>query len=160
MIVRTGFGYDVHKLVSGRPLILGGINIPHDKGLEGHSDADVLIHAICDALIGAVGKGDIGHHFPDTSEEFRDIASTIILEKTIQVISETGFSISNIDSTICMQKPKIATYLNPMKYTLSSIIGINQNQLNIKATTTEKLGFVGTEQGIAAYAVACIYSIA
>jgi len=153
MSFRIGIGYDVHRLDEGQEFILGGIKIPFEKGPLGHSDGDVLIHAICDALLGALALGDIGKHFPDTEEEFRDIDSKILLEKTINMIRFYGYEISNIDSTVCLQKPKISNYVPDMVKTLSNVLHIDEHLLSIKATTTEKLGFVGEEQGISAYAV-------
>ena len=153
MSFRIGIGYDVHRLVEGRDFVLGGIKIPFKKGPEGHSDGDVLIHAICDALLGALALGDIGKQFPDTEEEFRDIDSRILLEKTINMIRFYGYEISNIDSTVCLQKPKISKYIPQMVNSLSEVLQIDSHHVSIKATTTEKLGFVGEEQGISAYAV-------
>ena len=150
---RIGIGYDVHRLETGRGFVLGGISIPHHKGPLGHSDGDVLIHAICDAMLGALSLGDIGKQFPDTEEEFRDIDSKILLEKTINMIRFYGYEISNIDSTVCLQKPKIAEYIPRMAKTLSDVLNIDAHQISVKATTTEKLGFVGEELGISAYAV-------
>jgi 2-C-methyl-D-erythritol 2,4-cyclodiphosphate synthase len=157
MKFRVGFGYDVHPLVEDRDFILGGINIEHSKGALGHSDADTLIHAICDALLGAANLGDIGKHFPDTSMEFKGIDSKILLKKTVQLIKEKGYSISNIDTTICLQSPKIKPYIERMTEILSKTMELPAEDISIKATTTEKLGFVGREEGISAYAVALIY---
>ncbi len=153
MSFRIGIGYDVHRLEEGRDFVLGGISIPFKKGPLGHSDGDVLIHAICDALLGALALGDIGKHFPDTEEEFRDIDSKILLEKTINMIRFHGYDISNIDSTVCLQKPKINKFIPDMVKTLSDVLHIDTHLVSIKATTTEKLGFIGKEQGISAYAV-------
>lgn len=153
MKIRVGFGYDVHPLIENRDFILGGIKIEHNKGALGHSDADTLIHAVCDALLGAANLGDIGKHFPDTSAEFKDIDSKILLKKTIKLIREKGFSISNVDSTICLQKPKIKPYINEMVKVMAQTMEIPEEDISIKATTTEKLGFVGREEGISAYAV-------
>jgi 2-C-methyl-D-erythritol 2,4-cyclodiphosphate synthase len=153
MSFRIGIGYDVHRLEKGRDFVLGGITIPYDRGPTGHSDGDVLIHAICDAMLGALALGDIGKHFPDTEEEFRNIDSKILLEKTINMIRFYGYEVSNIDSTVCLQKPKIAPYIQQMVRTLSDVLHIDGHQVSIKATTTEKLGFVGEELGISAYAV-------
>jgi len=155
--IRVGFGYDVHQLVENRDFILGGIKIEHSKGALGHSDADTLIHAICDALLGAANMGDIGKHFPDTSDEFKGIDSKILLARTVQIIREKGFSISNIDSTVCLQKPKIKPFIEEMTIVLAQVMTIPIEDISIKATTTEKLGFVGREEGISAYAVALIY---
>ncbi|MCD6112806.1 MAG: 2-C-methyl-D-erythritol 2,4-cyclodiphosphate synthase [Bacteroidales bacterium] len=156
MKFRIGFGYDVHKLEPGNELYLGGIVIPHTKGAVGHSDADVLIHAICDALLGAANLRDIGFHFPDTLPEFKNIDSKILLKKVVSLIQKKGYSISNIDSTICLQKPKIFPYIIDMKKILAQTMNIDIDDISIKATTTEKLGFVGTEDGISAYAVVLI----
>jgi 2-C-methyl-D-erythritol 2,4-cyclodiphosphate synthase len=153
MSFRIGIGYDVHRLETGRDFVLGGITIPYDKGPAGHSDGDVLIHAICDAMLGALALGDIGKHFPDTEEEFRGIDSKILLEKTINMIRFYGYEISNIDATVCLQRPKIAGYVPLMVKTLSDVLHIDGHQVSIKATTTEKMGFVGEELGISAYAV-------
>lgn len=154
---RIGFGYDVHRLVEGVPLRIGGVTIPHLKGSLGHSDADVLIHAICDALLGAAALGDIGSHFPDTDQEYKGINSLLILEKTIALIKKSGYKISNIDSTICLQVPKIKSFIEDMRSTLSKSIGIEKTQISVKATTEEKLGFTGSEDGISAYAVVLIW---
>jgi 2-C-methyl-D-erythritol 2,4-cyclodiphosphate synthase len=156
MSFRIGVGYDVHRLEEGREFVLGGIRIPFDKGPAGHSDGDVLIHAICDAMLGALALGDIGKQFPDSEEEFKDIDSKILLEKTINMIRFYGYEILNIDSTVCLQKPKISRYVPKMVKTLSGVLHIDEHQVSIKATTTEKLGFVGQEQGVSAYAVALL----
>lgn len=150
-------GYDVHKLVEGRDLILGGIKIENDRGLLGHSDADVLIHAICDALLGAANMRDIGFHFPDTSEKTLNMDSKIILKKTIGLLEEKGYSVGNIDATVCAEHPKLNPHIPDMQVCLSSVIGCDPDAVSIKATTTEKLGFTGREEGISAYAVALIY---
>lgn len=149
-------GYDVHKLVEGRDLILGGIKIPHTMGLLGHSDADVLIHAICDALLGAANMRDIGYHFPDTSDETLGMDSKIILRKTIELIATKGYQLGNIDATVCAERPKINPHVPAMKACLANVIGCNEDQISIKATTTEHLGFTGREEGISAYAVCLI----
>lgn len=154
--MRVGQGYDVHKLVEGRKLVLGGITIPFKKGLLGHSDADVLVHAICDALLGAAGMGDIGLHFPDTSPEFKDVCSLNLLKETCRMLSEKGYSIVNIDSTIFAQAPKIAPYREQMIDMVSDSAGISGDRVNIKATTTEGLGMIGKGEGIAAMSVALI----
>ena len=159
MQIRVGFGFDVHPLVEGLPFTLGGIRIEHSKGALGHSDADTLIHAICDALLGAANLGDIGKHFPDTSSEFKGIDSKILLSRTVQLIRDKGYSISNIDTTVCLQKPKIKTFIPEMTATLAEVMEIDDDDVSIKATTTEKLGFVGREEGIAAYAVVLITKI-
>jgi 2-C-methyl-D-erythritol 2,4-cyclodiphosphate synthase len=151
--MRVGFGYDVHKLVPGRALILGGIEIPHEYGLLGHSDADVLLHAICDAMIGAAALGDIGKHFPDTSPEFKGISSLILLYRTAALLRSRGFRLHNMDSTIVAQKPKLLPFIPQMVTQISATIGVSADCISIKATTTETLGFAGREEGIAAYAV-------
>ncbi len=156
MKIRVGFGYDVHQLTVNRELWLGGVQIPHDKGALGHSDADVLLHAICDALLGAAGKRDIGFYFPDTSSEFKNIDSKILLQRTIQVLKDDGWKVGNIDSTLCMERPKIMSFVPEMKKVISSICEIEEEDVSIKATTSEKLGFVGREEGVNAYAVALI----
>jgi 2-C-methyl-D-erythritol 2,4-cyclodiphosphate synthase len=156
--MRIGFGYDVHQLVEGRDLWLGGIHIPHSKGALGHSDADVLIHAICDALLGAAALGDIGKHFPDTDATYRGIDSKILLQEVKKMVYAEGYVISNIDSTIALQEPKISPYIPGMIVTIASILDIKSNQVSIKATTTEKLGFEGREEGISSYAVVLIES--
>ena len=155
-IIRIGNGYDVHRLVAGRKLILGGIDISHATGLDGHSDADVLLHALCDALLGAVGAGDIGAHFPDNDPQWKGISSLVLLEQVTATCRVKGFEISNIDTIIVAQKPKLAPYLTDMKKNISQTMAIDISQINIKATTTEKLGFAGKEEGIAAYAVALL----
>ncbi len=157
MKMRIGFGFDVHELRENEDFWIGGILIPHLKGSHGHSDADVLIHAICDALLGAANLGDIGKHFPDNSEEYKDIDSKILLKNVVKLIYNEGFSIGNIDSTICLELPKLQPYINQMKDVLSKCIGIDIHDLSIKATTTERLGFVGREEGISAYATVLIH---
>lgn len=156
MKIRVGFGYDVHKLVEGRDLWLGGIKIPHTHGLLGHSDADVLIHAICDALLGAANMRDIGYHFPDTSADTLNIDSKILLKKTIDLIAQKGYKPGNIDATICAERPKINPHVEAMKECLAKVMGANIDDISIKATTTEKLGFTGREEGISAYATVLI----
>jgi 2-C-methyl-D-erythritol 2,4-cyclodiphosphate synthase len=151
--MRIGIGYDVHQLVEERDLILGGVKIEHYLGLLGHSDADVLTHAIMDAMLGALGKGDIGKHFPDTTQTYKDISSLILLEKVTELMHSEGYVIGNIDATIVAQKPKLAPYLDEMIQNLSGCIGCDQTRINIKATTTERLGFEGLEQGISSQAV-------
>lgn len=155
--VRVGFGFDVHKLVEGRDLWLGGIKIPHSLGLLGHSDADVLIHAICDALLGAANMRDIGYHFPDTSADTLDIDSKILLKKTIDLIATKGYRLGNIDATVCAERPKINPYVEKMKECLATVMNADVDDISIKATTTEKLGFTGREEGISAYATVLIY---
>ncbi len=154
---RIGMGYDVHKLVEGRKLILGGIEILHTMGLLGHSDADVLIHAICDALLGAANMRDIGYHFPDTSADTLDMDSKVILQKVIELIATKGYKVGNIDATVCAEHPKLNPHVPAMKACLAKVMGCDEDQISIKATTTEKLGFTGREEGISAYAVALIY---
>ena len=149
-------GYDVHQLVSNRDLWLGGIKVPHTFGLLGHSDADVLIHAICDALLGAANMRDIGYHFPDTGAEFHNIDSKILLAKVVELIATKGYRIGNIDATICAQRPKINPHIPAMQQCLARVMGIDADDISIKATTTEMLGFTGREEGISAYAVALI----
>ena len=156
MKIRVGFGYDVHQLAEGEEFWLGGIQIEHEKGSVGHSDGDVLIHAICDALLGAANMRDIGYHFPDTAAELKGIDSKILLKKTVELIAGKGFSIGNIDATIALQKPKIKPYIPDMQETLAKVMEIDCEDLAIKATTTEKLGFVGKQEGVAAYATVLI----
>lgn len=159
MNFKIGYGYDVHRLGEGRKLILGGIEVPHHLGCIGHSDADVLIHAICDALLGAAGLRDIGYHFPDTDNNFKDIDSKILLKRVVELLKEKQFKIGNIDVTLCLQKPKVLPYIPLMQETLTDTMQIDNDQLNIKATTTEKLGFVGTEQGVSCHAAALIEKV-
>ena len=156
MKMRVGMGYDVHQLVDGRDLWIGGIKIEHRLGLLGHSDADVLIHAICDALLGAANMRDIGYHFPDTSAETDGMDSKIILKKTIELIATKGYRLVNIDATICAERPKMNPHIPDMQACMARIIGCNVDDISIKATTTEKLGFTGREEGISAYAVVLI----
>lgn len=155
--IRTGFGFDVHKLVEGRDLWMGGIKIDHQLGLLGHSDADVLLHAICDALLGAANMRDIGYHFPDTSADMKDIDSKILLKKTIELIATKGYRVGNIDCTICAERPKMNPHIPEMKECIASIMDTDTDNISIKATTTEKLGFTGREEGISAYAAVLIY---
>lgn len=152
MSYRIGFGIDFHQLVEGRDLWLGGVQIPHTKGALGHSDADVLLHAICDALLGAACLGDIGVHFPDTSAEFKNIDSKILLERTITLLKNERYKVVNIDSSICLEAPKIKPHVPAMQKIIAGIIGITEKDISIKATTTEKMGFVGREEGLVAYA--------
>ena len=154
--MRIGFGYDVHPLAAGRPLILGGIKIPYLLGLQGHSDADVLIHAICDALLGAIAEGDIGRHFPDTDPQYKEIRSTILLKKVMTRMREKGFHIVNIDASIVAQKPKLADFIPRMVKEIAGVLEIETGRVNVKATTSEGLGFVGRGEGITAYAVALV----
>ena len=151
--MRIGHGYDVHKFTANRPLIIGGVTIPHTHGLEAHSDGDVLIHAICDALLGAAGLWDIGHHFPDTDEAFKNIDSRLLLKHVVKDLAELGWQVSNIDSTVIAQKPKLAPFIPEMRRLLAEDLAVNVDAINVKATTTEKLGFAGREEGIAAHAV-------
>jgi 2-C-methyl-D-erythritol 2,4-cyclodiphosphate synthase len=153
MSYRIGIGTDFHQLVTGRKLFIGGVEIPHSKGALGHSDADVLLHAICDALLGALALGDIGIHFPDTNSTFKDIDSRILLEKTFHLILEKQFRIVNLDAMVCLEKPKIISFTQSMRVVISQILKISPEDVSIKATTTEKLGFVGREEGIMAQAV-------
>lgn len=153
MKLRSGIGFDVHQLAPGRDLVLGGVKIPHEKGCVAHSDGDVLIHAICDALLGALGMGDIGMHFPDSDNLYRNIDSKILLEKVGGMISEKGFRICNIDSVVCLQRPKLREYISSMQSAIANSLNINPEDVSVKATTTEKLGFVGREEGVAAHAV-------
>jgi 2-C-methyl-D-erythritol 2,4-cyclodiphosphate synthase len=157
-MIRIGHGYDVHQLVAGRDLILGGVKIPHSKGLHGHSDADVLIHAICDACLGAAGLGDIGRHFPDTDAVYKNIDSRKLLRKVKEAIAERGWKIANVDSTLVAQAPCIAPHLPQMIQNIATDLGIAPESVNIKSTTTEKLGFAGREEGIAAHAVVLLES--
>ncbi|MEO7047224.1 MAG: 2-C-methyl-D-erythritol 2,4-cyclodiphosphate synthase [Ferruginibacter sp.] len=152
MSYRIGTGIDFHQLTEGRDLWIGGVKIPHYKGAIGHSDADVLLHAICDALLGALCLGDIGKHFPDTEKTYKDIDSKILLQKTYDLISEKGYSIVNIDSTLCLEKPKIMPYVKNMQEAIAGILKISMDDISIKATTTEKMGFAGREEGLVAYA--------
>ena len=154
--IRVGMGYDVHQLMLGRDLWLGGIRIPHTLGLLGHSDADVLIHAICDALLGAANLRDIGYHFPDTAGEYHNIDSKILLRKVVELIADKGYRVGNIDATVCAQRPKINPHIPQMQSCLAEVMGVSADDVSIKATTTEKLGFTGREEGISAYAVALI----
>lgn len=154
--IRVGMGYDVHQLVAGRDLWLGGIRIPHTLGLLGHSDADVLIHAICDALLGAANMRDIGYHFPDTAGEYHNIDSKILLRKVVELLAAKGYRVGNVDATVCAQRPKINPHIPRMQQCLAEVMGISSDDISIKATTTEKLGFTGREEGISAYAVCLI----
>jgi len=152
MSYRIGFGVDFHQLVIDRDLWIGGIQIPHEKGALGHSDADVLLHAICDAMLGAACLGDIGVHFPDTSAEFKNIDSKILLKKSFELISAAGYKIVNIDSTLCLELPKVKPYIQQMQEAIAAILLVNVSDISIKATTTERMGFIGREEGLAAYA--------
>ena len=154
--IRVGFGFDVHQLQDEREFWLGGILVPHNKGALGHSDADVMIHAICDALLGAANLGDIGKHFPDTSSEFKNIDSKILLHKVCDLLAEKEWEIGNIDVTLCLEKPKIAPFIPEMQQVLSTVAGISSEDISIKATTNEKLGYVGRQEGVHCYAVALL----
>ena len=154
--MRIGFGYDVHRLSEDRKLFLGGVDIPAEKGASGHSDADVLLHAVCDALLGAAALGDIGKHFPDTDSAYKNISSLLLLKKVKDLLSDKGYSINNIDSTIILEKPKILKYSEMMIKNIAEVLEIKPNQVSIKATTSEGMGFVGISEGIACYAVALI----
>lgn len=159
MPFRIGHGYDVHRLAEGRRLILGGIDIPHEKGLLGHSDADVLVHAIMDALLGAAALGDIGKHFPDTDPDYSGADSMKLFERVCEIIREKGYEISNIDSTICAQAPKLSPYIEAMREKIAQSAGLDVSRISVKATTEEKLGFTGEKLGISATAVALIYDV-
>lgn len=156
MKIKVGLGVDFHQLVEGRDFWLGGVLVPHSKGALGHSDADVLLHAICDALLGAAALGDIGVHFPDTSQEFKNIDSKILLAKTYALVTEKGYTISNVDATLCLQAPKIKPYVPQMVAAIAAILNLSEEDVSIKATTTETLGFVGREEGVVAYATALL----
>ena len=159
MKLRIGYGIDFHQLVEGRDLVIGGVTIPHHKGALGHSDADVLLHAICDALLGAACLGDIGVHFPDTSSEYKNIESKILLAKTRTLIEAEGYAIGNIDASLCLEAPKIKPYVAQMQETIAGILGIGIKDVSIKATTTETMGFVGREEGLVAHAVCLIHQV-
>ncbi|MCF8231053.1 MAG: 2-C-methyl-D-erythritol 2,4-cyclodiphosphate synthase [Bacteroidales bacterium] len=158
MDIRVGFGYDVHKLEEGFPFMLGGTTIEHNKGAKGHSDADALLHAICDALLGAANLRDIGYHFPANDPEFKDIDSKRLLTRVIDLLNENNWITGNIDVTVVLQKPRLTNYIDSMRSVIAETIGCDMSQISIKATTTEKMGFVGSEEGVAAYAVALIKS--
>ena len=159
MKIRVGFGFDVHQLVEGRELWLGGIRLEHEKGLLGHSDADVLIHAICDALLGAANMRDIGFHFPDTAGEFKDVDSKILLKRTVGLIATKGYRVGNFDATICAERPKLKAHIPAIQEKLAEVMGTDTDDVSIKATTTEKLGFTGREEGISAYATVLIEKV-
>jgi 2-C-methyl-D-erythritol 2,4-cyclodiphosphate synthase len=152
MSYRIGFGADFHQLKKGRELRIGGVQVPHHKGADGHSDADVLLHAVCDALLGALALGDIGTHFPNTADEFKNIDSKILLQRSMEMIQKEGYRVVNIDSTVCLEEPKIKPYTAEMQKIIAAIAGVSQSDISVKATTTEKMGFVGKEKGIMAYA--------
>lgn len=151
--MRVGFGYDVHAFAEDRPLVLGGVTIPHTRGLLGHSDADVLLHAICDALLGAAALGDIGRHFPDSDPSYKGISSLILFDRTVRLVREHGFRVHNIDTTLVLQKPRLSPYIPAMVEEISRAADVPASAVNVKATTTERLGFTGREEGVAAYAV-------
>ena len=155
-MVKIGFGYDVHKFTENRKLILGGVEIPFDKGLEGHSDADALIHAVCDALLGALALGDIGKHFPDTDIRYKNADSSIFLRESYKLIKEKGYRLGNIDSTVILEKPKLLPYIDKMRERMAKILDVSADLISVKATTSEKMGFVGTGEGIKAVAVVLI----
>ncbi|MBP3390301.1 MAG: 2-C-methyl-D-erythritol 2,4-cyclodiphosphate synthase [Clostridia bacterium] len=157
--MRIGHGYDVHRFQEDRKLFLGGVEIPHTKGLLGHSDADVLLHAVCDALLGAAALGDIGKLFPDNDNAYKDIDSKILLKKTVEIITQKGYKVSNIDCTVIAQKPKLAPYIDEMRHVIANICLVDIDLVNVKATTEEKLGFTGREEGISAHAVCLIQSV-
>lgn len=159
MKIRVGFGYDVHRLVPDRELWLGGVRIDHELGLLGHSDADVLIHAICDALLGAANMRDIGYHFPDISADYAGIDSKLLLRRTVELIATRGYAVQNVDATVCAQRPKVGPHIAAMQTTLAPLMNIGVDDVSIKATTTERLGFTGREEGIAAYAVVLIAGV-
>ena len=152
MSFRIGFGIDFHQLVEERDLWIGGVKIPHHKGAKGHSDADVLLHAICDAMLGALSLGDIGVHFPDTDAAYKNIDSKILLQRTFELIAAKGYKVVNVDSSLCLEAPKIKPYVNSMQETIASILQVDASDVSVKATTTEKMGFVGREEGLVAYA--------
>ncbi len=156
MKIRVGFGYDVHRLVPGRELWLGGVKLEHTLGLLGHSDADVLLHAVCDALLGAANMRDIGFHFPDNSAEFKDIDSKILLSRTVELIATKGYRVGNVDATVCAERPKLNPHIPEMQAVMARLMGVDVDDVSIKATTTEKLGFTGREEGISAYATVLI----
>jgi len=158
-MVRIGTGYDVHRLAAGRKLMIGGVDIPFEKGLLGHSDADVLLHAICDALLGAASLGDIGRHFPDTAPEYKGISSLMLLEEVRRLLAEAGFRVNNIDATIVAEKPRMAAHISAMVSNIASAVKVDRSAINVKATTTEGLGFAGRGEGMAAYAVALIKKV-
>ena len=158
--IRIGHGYDVHRLVEDRKLIMGGVEIPFEKGLLGHSDADVLTHAICDSLLGALALGDIGKHFPDTDERYRGVSSLELLAHVGELIKENGFTVGNIDATVLAQRPKLASYVPEMRKNIARVLGVSEDRISVKATTEEKLGFTGAGEGIAAHSVALCLKLA
>ncbi|MDR8394099.1 2-C-methyl-D-erythritol 2,4-cyclodiphosphate synthase [Aliifodinibius sp. S!AR15-10] len=155
--IRTGYGYDVHKLVAGRPLILGGVTIPHKTGLAGHSDADVLLHAICDALLGAAALGDIGKHFPDNDQSFKDVDSRLLLKRCVSLLNDLEYKVSNLDATVVAQQPKLAPHIEAMRSNIAEDIEVDKDRISVKATTSEELGFEGKREGISASATVLIY---
>ena len=155
-MIRVGFGYDAHRLVPGRPLILGGVSIPYDRGLQGHSDADVLLHAACEALLGAAGLGDLGHHFPDTDPELEGVSSITLLKRVAAMVRDAGFELQNLDTTVVAQAPKLAPHIQTMISTIADALEVSPRQVSVKATTTEGMGFTGGGEGIAAYAVTAL----
>jgi 2-C-methyl-D-erythritol 2,4-cyclodiphosphate synthase len=155
-MIRVGFGYDAHRLVPGRPLILGGVAVPYERGLQGHSDADVLLHAVCDALLGAAAMGDLGQHFPDTDPELEGVSSLTLLRTVAGMVREAGFEVENLDTTVVAQAPKLEPHIHSMRATLAATLGVNEQQVSVKATTTEGMGFTGSGEGISAYAVALL----
>jgi len=159
MAFRIGLGVDFHQLGEGRDLMLGGVHVPHSRGCIGHSDADVLLHAICDAMLGAAALGDIGVHFPDTDMRYKNIDSKILLAESIKLIAKEGYAVVNIDSTLCLQEPKIKPYVPQMQQTIAGIVGITEKDVSIKATTTEQMGFVGRKEGVVAYATVLLQRI-
>jgi len=156
--IRVGTGYDVHAFAAGRPLVLGGVTIPHERGLQGHSDADVLSHAIGDAILGAAALGDIGIHFPDTDARYRGISSLVLLQRIIDALAESGYTVTNVDATVVAERPKLSPYVSKMRSRIGEALGIPEDRVSIKATTSERLGFTGREEGIAAHAVVLIRS--
>lgn len=154
---RVGFGFDVHQLKDGHPFWLAGVQVPHFQGAFGHSDADVVIHAICDALLGAAAMGDIGKHFPDTDMQFKGIDSKLLLKKVVSLLNDKSYKVGNVDVTLVLEKPKIKSFIEQMQVTLAEVMGIQADQISLKATTNEKMGFIGREEGVAAHAVALIY---
>lgn len=157
MIPRVGFGFDTHRLVEGRELWLGGVQVPHSVGALGHSDADVMLHAICDALLGAVALGDIGHHFPDTDPRWKGADSKVLLKHVVQVLAERGWRVGNVDCTLVLERPKIKPHIPAMRAAMAPLLGVEEDAVSVKATTNEQLGFVGREEGVCAYAVALVY---
>jgi 2-C-methyl-D-erythritol 2,4-cyclodiphosphate synthase len=159
MAYRIGFGVDFHQLAEGRAFVIGGVEVPHNKGAVGHSDADVLLHAICDALLGAANLGDIGVHFPDTDSKYKNIDSKILLKQTLRLIQQKNYQVVNIDSTLCLQEPKIKPYIQQMQKAIAETIGTSEDNISIKATTTEQMGFVGRKEGVVAYATVLLETI-